>query len=110
MQRTMIRRPANTEHISFNGSEQDFEKLFRSLFAPLSRYANTYVSDVDEAKDIVQQVFVKMWQQRNVLQVDSLKSYLYRSVYHECVNRARHANVKGTYMEHNLREMERGST
>jgi RNA polymerase sigma-70 factor (ECF subfamily) len=110
MQRTMIRRPANSDSISFNGSEQDFENLFRTLFAPLARYAKMYISDPDEAKDIVQQVFVKMWQQKEKLQVESVKGYLYRSVYHECINRARHATVKGTYMEQNLREMEQGST
>lgn len=94
---------------NFNGSEQDFEKLFRGMFAPLARYAHMYVSDTDEAQDIVQQIFVKLWQNRQNLKPENIKSYLYRSVYHECVNRARHAQVKGTYMEQNLRELQDGA-
>jgi RNA polymerase sigma-70 factor (family 1) len=96
-------KPAET--LSFDGSKAGFEALFKALYSPLTRYAMLHHKDADEAEDMVQQVFVKLWQQKDKLQADNIKSYLYRSVYHECVNRARHSQVKGTYMENNLREL-----
>lgn len=102
-------RQKPAENLRFDGSEQDFERLFRQLYTPLCRYAAMHLTDRDEAEDVVQQIFVKLWQQKEKIQAENLKSYLYRSVYNECVNRARHAQVKGTYMENNLREMNKGA-
>ncbi|MBS3914469.1 MAG: RNA polymerase sigma-70 factor [Bacteroidetes bacterium] len=106
MQEPLIRKAPNRETLQFDGSETVFKDLFEKLFAPLTRYALGYTQDRDEARDVVQQIFFKMWQQRHERRISNAKSYLYQSVYHECVNRARHANVKEMYMEHNQREME----
>lgn len=105
-QMTMIqKRPAGTTLIQFDGSKEGFEALFRKLYAPLVRYAMMHISDQDEAEDVVQQLFVKLWQQRNRYEAEQIKSYLYRSVYNECVSRARHSKVKEKYMENHLRQL-----
>lgn len=106
----MIRaKQQETNPLGFDGTAQDFETIFKTLYAALCRYALMHVKDTEEAEDVVQHIFVKLWQQKDQLRPENLKSYLYRSVYHECVNRARHSQVKATYMDHNLRDIERNS-
>jgi RNA polymerase sigma-70 factor (ECF subfamily) len=90
------------------GDETAFDALFRSWYAPLVRYASGFTDgDVDEAEDLVQQAFVKLWEQRGQLEVQhSLKAYLYRMVHNLALNRLRSARSGQRYAEHQLRQME----
>lgn len=67
-----------------------FEKLFRELFKPLCGFALKYVTDLDEAKGIVHDVFVMVWEKFDDLPVDSnYRSYLYTAVRNRCLNHIR---------------------
>ena len=67
--------------------KQSFEELFRTYFTHLCSFAQKYVQDIDEAKDIVHQVFIGLWQKRNDVDTDtSLKSYLFTGVHNRCLN------------------------
>lgn len=69
------------------GDEADFEKLFRQFHPSLCRYAFTIVKDVEEAEEIVQEVFVRIWDKRAQIEFTvSAKSYLYRAVHNACLN------------------------
>ena len=59
------------------------------------------MKDQDEAEEMVQEVFVKIWNKRESLVVDSsLKSYLYKAVYNTCLNRLKQMkNSKATLVE-----------
>lgn len=60
---------------------QEFEQLFTQWYAPLCRVAFRRVRDKDVAEDLVQEVFVKVWNRRDFLPHDvEAKPYLYRSV------------------------------
>lgn len=64
-----------------------FEQLFRELFAPLTGFAMKYVRDVDDARSIVHDVFVALWEKYQQLPADTnFKSYLYTSVRNRCLN------------------------
>jgi RNA polymerase sigma-70 factor (family 1) len=65
----------------------NFEALFKLYYAPLVVYACKYLPEKDVAREIVQEFFVKLYEKRSTLTIDtSLKSYLYRSVYNACIN------------------------
>jgi RNA polymerase sigma-70 factor (ECF subfamily) len=69
------------------GDLKDFEALFKQYYAPLVVYAAKYVGEVETAREIVQDFFVKLYEKREMIRVDtSLKSYLFRSVYNSCIN------------------------
>jgi RNA polymerase sigma-70 factor (family 1) len=69
------------------GSLDNFEALFKQYYAPLVVYACKYIPEKDAAREIVQDFFVKLFEKRSSLTIDtSLKSYLYRSVYNACMN------------------------
>lgn len=52
------------------------------------------------AEEIVQDVFLKLWENRHRMTIHtSLRAYLYKSVYHECLNELKHVKVQRRYME-----------
>lgn len=74
--------------------EKAFEELFRRYFVSLSEYANFYTHDLNQAEDIVQDVFFKIWQLRKKLDINtSFKSYLFRAVHNTCIKYLKHLEV-----------------
>jgi RNA polymerase sigma-70 factor (ECF subfamily) len=66
----------------------EFEKFFREEFNALSNLAYTVVKDTDEARDVVQQVFLNYWQNReNIVIRGAAKGYFYKAVLNTAVNR-----------------------
>ena len=64
-----------------------FEQLFRELFKPLCNFALKYVRDWDEAKGLVHEVFVAVWEKFDSLPPDTqYRSYLYTAVRNRCLN------------------------
>jgi RNA polymerase sigma-70 factor (ECF subfamily) len=69
------------------GDEKAYIYLVDVYNHKLCLYANSLLNDIPLSEDIVQNVFIKIWEKRNNLREDlSLKSYLYKSVYNACVN------------------------
>ncbi|GAA3735089.1 RNA polymerase sigma-70 factor [Flavobacterium ginsengisoli] len=70
-----------------NGDESAYTYLIDTYHHKLCVYANSLVKNVYSAEDIVQNVFIKVWEQRTRLKVDhSLKSFLYKLVYNEFID------------------------
>jgi RNA polymerase sigma-70 factor, ECF subfamily len=64
-----------------------YEKLFRELFKPLCGFAMKYVGDLDEARNLVHEVFITVWEKFDLLPPDTnYKSYLFTSVRNRCLN------------------------
>lgn len=93
------------------GDEAAFDALFRALYAPLCRYATGLCDgDPDQAEDLVQQAFVKLWEQRAQLDVrHSIRAYLYKMVHHQALNRLRHQRTRLRHQTERLREPEASS-
>lgn len=63
------------------GDIKAFEQLFRAYHTPLCLYALSITGRKDIAEEIVQELFYKLWKERENLNVlRSLKSYLYGAV------------------------------
>ena len=70
-----------------NGEHLAFTWLYRKYFKVLVLASDKYIKEIDVAKGIVQDVFLKMWEQPFELENEaSLKSYLYRSVVNSSLN------------------------
>jgi RNA polymerase sigma-70 factor (family 1) len=64
-----------------------FRKMFDCYYAPLCAAANFYIRDQNEAEDIVQQVFIHIWEKGNLNRIEtSLQSYLFVSVRNASLN------------------------
>ena len=80
------------------GNLVTFENLFRKYYQALCNYANKYVKDLDKAEEVVQELFYKLWEKRDKLDINiSLKSYLYRSVYNGCLQYLNHRAIEIKY-------------
>ena len=70
-----------------SGNIQVFEVLFKQWYEPLCRYAFSLLHDLEEAEDVAQKTFCKLWEQREKLEIHtSIKSYLYKMVHNACLN------------------------
>lgn len=88
------------------GNVRNFEELFRNHYSPLCGYANMYLNDVDASEDMVQEVFMKLWKNREGLEIrTSIKSYLFRAVRNACLNMISHINIREEYKKHHELEV-----
>ena len=74
--------------------EKDIEQLFRRHYEKMYNLARCILSDDDESKDVVSDVFAKILADDIVLMPGSEEGYLMRSVRHRCLNLIAHKSVK----------------
>ncbi len=76
------------ENIAYSNLDKKlFEQLFRQYFSDLCNFARSYVNDNDTAKEITQNVFINLWQNKKGIDSSkSVKSYLFTSVRNRCLN------------------------
>ena len=74
--------------------EKDIEQLFRRHYEKMYNLARCILSDDDESKDVVSDVFAKILADDVVLMPGSDEGYLMRSVRHRCLNLIAHKSVK----------------
>lgn len=80
------------------GDLKTFEMIFRDYYKPLVQYGNTILKDADETEDIVQQVFVSVWEKRTQLDIHtSIRALLYKAVHNACLNRIKHYKVRAVH-------------
>lgn len=71
-----------------NGSA--FNTLFTKYYKKLCFYAERITHNGDQAEEVVQELFIRIWENRKTIEVDkSVKAYLYRSTYNRSVNALR---------------------
>jgi RNA polymerase sigma-70 factor (ECF subfamily) len=82
------------------GDEKAFELLFRKYFVRLCGFANKFLNDPEEAREIVQDVFTKLWEVREDIEPDeSLISYLFKITQNKSLNRLRHKKIESKFIE-----------
>jgi len=75
-----------------------FDELFRQYSKPLFYYAAKFVED-EAAKDIVQDVFVKLWSDQTINISQSLNSLLFTMVRNSCLQQLEKQKVRNKYLE-----------
>jgi RNA polymerase sigma-70 factor (ECF subfamily) len=79
------------------GDEKAFKMLFDYYYKHLVIFAIRYVDDKDLSESIVQNVFVKLWEKREALQIDSVHAYLITAVRNQCQNELKHQKIVRAY-------------
>ena len=80
------------------GSSRAVAELFHYYYKDLVLFAGSYVKNITESEDIVQEVFIKLWTGRkDASKISSLKAFLLKSVQNSCLDELRHQNVKNKY-------------
>ncbi|RRB00873.1 RNA polymerase sigma-70 factor [Larkinella rosea] len=78
----------------------DLERLFNEFYDRLVYFSLQLVKDQDQAQDIVQDAFIKYWQEREFVLADriAVKNYLYSTVRNASLNAIRHGKVVEEYV------------
>jgi RNA polymerase sigma-70 factor, ECF subfamily len=80
------------------GDTKAFESLFKSYFGQLLNYAKEILKDHDLAEEMAEEAFVKFWENREKINIDtSIRAYLFRSVFNQCLNHFKHMKVRDKY-------------
>ncbi len=88
------------------GDIKAFELLYNEHYNSLCHFAQRFVFDLDTAREIVQDVFVRIWEKRGSLPVEnSLKTYLYTSVRNKCLDHLKHMKIEYEFEKMRIREL-----
>jgi RNA polymerase sigma-70 factor (ECF subfamily) len=76
------------------GNTEAFEYVFHKYYPRLCLYAFTLVNQKDVAEAVVENVFVKLWEDRDILFIAvSFRAYLYKAVYTQCLQHRKHSRI-----------------
>lgn len=79
--------------------EEAWRHLYADYYSPLCNYAFKIVQDREQAMDIVQEVFVKLWEASVSFEdMPSFRGYLYKSVHNNCLKLIRNKNIENQYL------------
>jgi len=80
------------------GDQKAFELLFSIYFARLNDFAKRVVKDDALSQDIVQDVFMKVWENKAKIESLHLEAYLFRLVRNRCIDYIKHVKVVNNRM------------
>lgn len=79
-------------------SKTDLKQIFDTYYEALVSYAGRFLPLLDECEDLVQDIFVNLWEKELDFPDDiSLKVFLYKSIRNKCFNVIKHGKVKDSY-------------
>lgn len=82
------------------GNKVVYESLFGEYYDSLVRYAEKFIFDQAAAEDLVQELFIHVWEKAQTMNITtSIKSYFYQAIRNRCLNHLKSLKVKD---KHNL--------
>lgn len=93
-------------------SIKEYKVLFDTFYSPLCNFANKYLDDYDTCKDIVQEVFIKLWKAEvSFIHEDSYKPYLFKAVKNKALDvlKSKSYNSKRPLTQNELKVLESDS-
>lgn len=83
------------------GELEAFHYLYNEYYSSLCVYAKGFTRSKEFAEDIVQDVFIKLWEQQGNLNIkSSIRSYLFISVRNNSLNHLKHLQVLNKFNEY----------
>ena len=80
-----------------NSNEGVFELVFNFYYSGLVVYADQIIKDTTISEDIVQSVFMKLWETRETIDIRSFRSYFIQCVKNRCIDHLRSQQVKNKF-------------
>jgi RNA polymerase sigma-70 factor (ECF subfamily) len=78
----------------------EFKDLFDRYFVPLLRYGATMIKEEEEAKDIVQQAFIRLWDQQ--VEIANARAWLYKTVHNASLDYRKHEQIKEKHVRETM--------
>lgn len=82
------------------GDKNAFKTLFIKYYRKLINYCLYRKVDLETAKDLVQEIFAKLWDSKTHLDPEkSIQAYLYKSITNQIINLAKHSSSKNVSLD-----------
>ncbi|MFW5851205.1 MAG: RNA polymerase sigma factor [Bacteroidota bacterium] len=82
-----------------NGSDSAFEHLYAKFYPKMCSFAYMYLHSRDEAEDLVQNIFIKLWESRDSLYITNIQNYLIRATKNACINSINYKQIHARHHE-----------
>ena len=83
----------------------EFKSFFLGNFNTVVRFVLTFTADGDEAEDIAQETFLRLYERwDNLATPEETRSFMYTTAHNLSISRLRHQNVAAQYGQHLLEE------
>lgn len=82
------------------GDRTAFNELYNRYVNELLVFIDSKVQDLEESKDIIQEIFVYIWDDRqNIVEINSISNYLYRIAVNKSLNLFRRQKISQNYID-----------
>ncbi len=89
----------NNENKTF--SQKEFKLLFDNNFEQLRDYVYFMCGNIEQAEDVAQEAFMKLWEKRTEIKRETVLSYLFRIAHNIFINQTRHAKLSFNFQNQN---------
>ncbi len=74
--------------------DNNFEKIFHQYYSPLCNYASKIVDDIPMSEDIVQNLFIQLWENNKLSEAKNIENFLLRATKFKCIDYLRTKKAK----------------
>lgn len=75
-------------------TKKELENLYLELETPLYNFALRWVWNRGAAQDLVQEAFIRLWQWQGDVRLETVKSFLYKTIQNLALNEIRRSKLK----------------
>jgi RNA polymerase sigma-70 factor, ECF subfamily len=76
-----------------NDNKNAFELLYKKLFPRLKDFAYRVVKDEDIAKDLVQDVFIKLWEKKKEIKLINIEAFIFKVLRNQCISHIKNLKI-----------------
>ena len=81
------------------GDNQAFKLLFQRYYPGLYNFGMSLLHDEEEVRNLIQDIFLQLWEKKNKLDISSAKSYLFTTLNNKSLNIIRHLKIVHSYQK-----------
>ena len=78
---------------------KNFREIYDAYFEPVCRFLNYYTRDISVIEEVAQDVFVKLWEDRETLEIQYIKTYIYNAARNKMLNELRDVKNRNVLLE-----------
>ena len=77
----------------------DFTQIYMSFYPKLVRFATVYVVYEEDAENIIQDLFLGLWESKDSLKyIENINAYMYKLAKNKCLDHLKHQMVKDRFV------------
>jgi RNA polymerase sigma-70 factor (ECF subfamily) len=79
--------------------EKVFELIFKAYYPRLKAFSTKFIADPAVVEDVIQEVFLKIWENKENIRTETFRSYVFTMVRNACLNHLKHEKIVSNYAQ-----------